>query len=206
MCYCQYTVLSEIVTAANKLAVFWKVLMTHSWVTWMHLLSYLQVNYCGRLLGFTAMLVRESPTNHTSDFRMGDCGNSVTRDRHFLPFLMQTLLSQLTSMTITVVLMYFQHEDASLKMFDHMIEENDLGSVFKNYKLEPRDIDFIKEQIAGPRKDREKQVTNFYRFLMYVTDIFIKCWISYDKPFKCELSDCNLPSCFPFVGMAICWT
>lgn len=44
-----------------------------------------------------------------------------------------------------------QHEHASLAMFDHMVKVNHLEPVMKDHGLVlPEDLDFIKEQIAGP--------------------------------------------------------
>lgn len=44
-----------------------------------------------------------------------------------------------------------QHEEASLAMFDYLVTENDLKPVMEQYGLVlPEDLDFIKEQIAGP--------------------------------------------------------
>ncbi|KAG8446280.1 hypothetical protein GDO86_013929 [Hymenochirus boettgeri] len=41
--------------------------------------------------------------------------------------------------------------NASVNMFDHLINANDLGEVMKDYGLYiPEDLNFIKEQIAGP--------------------------------------------------------
>ncbi|XP_048406167.1 deoxynucleoside triphosphate triphosphohydrolase SAMHD1 isoform X2 [Stegostoma tigrinum] len=43
------------------------------------------------------------------------------------------------------------HEDASLTMFEHLIEKNGLKTVLKNHGLMfPEDLVFIKEQIRGP--------------------------------------------------------
>uniref|UniRef100_A0A3B3C2U0 Deoxynucleoside triphosphate triphosphohydrolase SAMHD1 n=1 Tax=Oryzias melastigma TaxID=30732 RepID=A0A3B3C2U0_ORYME len=45
----------------------------------------------------------------------------------------------------------WKHETASLDMFDHLVESNDLKVVMEEYGLVlPEDLDFIKEQIAGP--------------------------------------------------------
>ncbi|XP_040290956.1 deoxynucleoside triphosphate triphosphohydrolase SAMHD1-like [Bufo bufo] len=45
----------------------------------------------------------------------------------------------------------FKHETASVKMFDHLIESNQLETIMKRYGLVlPEDLKFIKEQIAGP--------------------------------------------------------
>uniref|UniRef100_A0A670JYW1 HD domain-containing protein n=1 Tax=Podarcis muralis TaxID=64176 RepID=A0A670JYW1_PODMU len=50
----------------------------------------------------------------------------------------------------------WKHEDASVKMFEHLIDSNDLRPVLEYYGLKPdEDIDFIKEQIAGPIKTEE---------------------------------------------------
>ncbi|XP_077937854.1 deoxynucleoside triphosphate triphosphohydrolase SAMHD1-like [Gasterosteus aculeatus] len=53
----------------------------------------------------------------------------------------------------------WKHEDASVKMFDHLVADNDLQPVMKEHGLKlPEDLDFIKEQIAGPMdpKDMKK--------------------------------------------------
>ncbi|XP_066290975.1 deoxynucleoside triphosphate triphosphohydrolase SAMHD1-like [Branchiostoma lanceolatum] len=44
----------------------------------------------------------------------------------------------------------WKHEHASVQMFDHLIEQNDLKNVFLEYNVGERDLIFIKEQIAGP--------------------------------------------------------
>lgn len=49
----------------------------------------------------------------------------------------------------------WKHEDASLKMFDHMVEVNDLLPSFKEYNLTEKDVIFIKELIAGTALDRD---------------------------------------------------
>ncbi|XP_048464484.1 deoxynucleoside triphosphate triphosphohydrolase SAMHD1-like [Rhincodon typus] len=47
----------------------------------------------------------------------------------------------------------WKHEEGSRAMFDHMIKTNKLEADFKNYGLVlPEDLDFIKEQIAGPEE------------------------------------------------------
>ncbi|XP_054902374.1 deoxynucleoside triphosphate triphosphohydrolase SAMHD1 [Poeciliopsis prolifica] len=45
----------------------------------------------------------------------------------------------------------WKHEAASLKMFDYLVDDNGLRPVMEEYGLVlPEDLDFIKEQIAGP--------------------------------------------------------
>ncbi|XP_037098954.1 deoxynucleoside triphosphate triphosphohydrolase SAMHD1 [Syngnathus acus] len=45
----------------------------------------------------------------------------------------------------------WKHEEASLKMFDHLVEKNDLKPQMEQHGLVlPEDLDFIKELIAGP--------------------------------------------------------
>uniref|UniRef100_A0A3B4YXU3 Deoxynucleoside triphosphate triphosphohydrolase SAMHD1 n=1 Tax=Stegastes partitus TaxID=144197 RepID=A0A3B4YXU3_9TELE len=45
----------------------------------------------------------------------------------------------------------WKHETASLAMFDYLVEDNDLKPVMEQHGLVlPEDLDFIKEQIAGP--------------------------------------------------------
>ena len=54
-----------------------------------------------------------------------------------------------------------QHEDASVKMFDHMIKVNNLLTSFIKYNLTEKDVVFIKELIAGTALDgAECQVTS----------------------------------------------
>lgn len=44
----------------------------------------------------------------------------------------------------------WKHEDASVAMFDHLIQVNDLQSTFDQYGITDIDLVFVKEQIAGP--------------------------------------------------------
>ncbi|XP_068604146.1 deoxynucleoside triphosphate triphosphohydrolase SAMHD1 [Brachionichthys hirsutus] len=45
----------------------------------------------------------------------------------------------------------WRHETASVNMFDYLVEDNDLKPVMEQHGLTlPEDLDFIKEQIAGP--------------------------------------------------------
>ncbi|XP_067097030.1 deoxynucleoside triphosphate triphosphohydrolase SAMHD1-like [Osmerus mordax] len=45
----------------------------------------------------------------------------------------------------------WKHEDASVAMFDHLVKQNHLEEMMKQHGLVlPEDLDFIKEQIAGP--------------------------------------------------------
>lgn len=49
------------------------------------------------------------------------------------------------------VLFPLQHEEASVKMFDHLVKDNDLMPAMKKHGLElPEDLVFIREQIVGP--------------------------------------------------------
>ena len=50
-----------------------------------------------------------------------------------------------------------QHEDASVTMLDYLLEENELRPEFSRYGLQEQDIVFIKEIIAGPLLDKEKE-------------------------------------------------
>ena len=44
-------------------------------------------------------------------------------------------------------------------MFDHMVKSNELlKHEFKKYDFKKEDMDFIKEQIAGPRECASKKV------------------------------------------------
>ena len=51
---------------------------------------------------------------------------------------------------------HLQHEQASVDMFDHMIETNNLKEVFESFGLDETDLIFIKEQIAGPLDSKKK--------------------------------------------------
>ena len=52
----------------------------------------------------------------------------------------------------------WRHERASIMMFDHLLESNNLRPVFQRHGLDDRDIIFIKEMIYGelpPEKKNE---------------------------------------------------
>ncbi|XP_071173860.1 deoxynucleoside triphosphate triphosphohydrolase SAMHD1-like isoform X2 [Mytilus edulis] len=51
----------------------------------------------------------------------------------------------------------WKHEDASVKMFDYLIEENELRKEFERFGLTEQDITFVKEQIAGPLKKNKNE-------------------------------------------------
>lgn len=55
-----------------------------------------------------------------------------------------------------------------MKMFDHLVEDNDLKPVMVKYGLRlPEDLVFIKEQIVGPSisgAGRTQQVRNWWRY------------------------------------------
>ncbi|KAM3618887.1 uncharacterized protein V6R79_026340 [Siganus canaliculatus] len=52
----------------------------------------------------------------------------------------------------------WKHETASLAMFDYLVEENNLKPVMQHHGLVlPEDLDFIKEQIAGPLDTKDAQ-------------------------------------------------
>uniref|UniRef100_H2RZX8 Deoxynucleoside triphosphate triphosphohydrolase SAMHD1 n=1 Tax=Takifugu rubripes TaxID=31033 RepID=H2RZX8_TAKRU len=52
----------------------------------------------------------------------------------------------------------WKHEKASLDMFDHLVKANNLKPVMKQHGLTlPKDLDFIKEQIAGPLSNGASQ-------------------------------------------------
>lgn len=44
----------------------------------------------------------------------------------------------------------FQHEDASVKMFDYLLATNNLKCEFEKYGLKEQDLTFIKEMIRDP--------------------------------------------------------
>ncbi|KAF5886396.1 deoxynucleoside triphosphate triphosphohydrolase SAMHD1, partial [Clarias magur] len=45
-------------------------------------------------------------------------------------------------------------------MFDHLVKENNLWPVMEEFELSPTDLNFIKEQIAGPLDPASSQTTN----------------------------------------------
>ncbi|XP_072168740.1 deoxynucleoside triphosphate triphosphohydrolase SAMHD1-like [Diadema setosum] len=51
----------------------------------------------------------------------------------------------------------WKHEHLSVRMFDHLIKENELEAAFKKYELDEDDLVFIREQIEGPQKEGGKQ-------------------------------------------------
>ncbi|XP_033754260.1 deoxynucleoside triphosphate triphosphohydrolase SAMHD1-like isoform X2 [Pecten maximus] len=51
----------------------------------------------------------------------------------------------------------WEHEQASVEMFDHLVKKNGLEEEFKKYGLESADLTFIKEQIKGPSKDESER-------------------------------------------------
>lgn len=52
----------------------------------------------------------------------------------------------------------WKHETASLTMFDHLVDENGLKPIMEQHGLVlPEDLDFIKEQIAGPLQNTASQ-------------------------------------------------
>lgn len=55
-------------------------------------------------------------------------------------------------------LFVLQHETASLAMFDHLVDKNGMKPVMEQHGLVlPEDLDFIKEQIAGPQNSKAAQ-------------------------------------------------
>ena len=51
-----------------------------------------------------------------------------------------------------------QHEDASVQMFDYLVNDNKLIQEFEKYNLSDVDRTFITEQIRGPSKDMKEKV------------------------------------------------
>ncbi|XP_050399002.1 deoxynucleoside triphosphate triphosphohydrolase SAMHD1 [Patella vulgata] len=50
----------------------------------------------------------------------------------------------------------WKHEEASIQMFDHLIEKNNLEKDFLEYNLTFKEREFIKELINGPSDDKDK--------------------------------------------------
>ncbi|CAF1442196.1 unnamed protein product [Didymodactylos carnosus] len=70
------------------------------------------------------------------------------------------------------------HEEASIKMFDYMIEQNNLKTILNRYNLNDADIIFIKELIAGPLPENNKKVWLQFHHCLCLTHSFIVkvCW------------------------------
>ena len=58
-------------------------------------------------------------------------------------------LSYTLSLNKLFLLFSDQHEDASVRMFDHMMDVNKLLPTFAKYNLADKDVTFIKELISG---------------------------------------------------------
>ena len=57
---------------------------------------------------------------------------------------------------ISMNLCTLQHEDASVEMFDHMVESNkDLKEMMEEYDMLPNDVVFIKEMIKPPASEKK---------------------------------------------------
>lgn len=48
------------------------------------------------------------------------------------------------------IFFFFKHETLAVRMFDRLVEKNEMWAEFDRYFLTKEDIQFIKEQIAGP--------------------------------------------------------
>ena len=64
--------------------------------------------------------------------------------------------------------MYSQHEDASVKMFHHLIEENKLEQSLEYYKISSGDRTFIEELIAGPNSSNTSATVSSYYFIAFI--------------------------------------
>lgn len=63
----------------------------------------------------------------------------------------------------------FQHEDLSVKMFEHLVETNKLDADFKKYlKNFAKDKTFIKELIKGPLMDKAQVQEHEIIFFKYL--------------------------------------
>ena len=67
--------------------------------------------------------------------------------------LLLLLLLVVVVVVLSLLLSLFQHEKASVDMFEHLMEKNKLGQEFDKY-LTDTDLVFIAEQIAGPQKPK----------------------------------------------------
>lgn len=69
-----------------------------------------------------------------------------------------------------LVFVFLQHEDASILMFDHLVDDNNLKPVMNEYRLitegdNENDLVFIKEMIKGSLKNSSPQNEVFIVFL-----------------------------------------
>uniref|UniRef100_A0A669EC71 Uncharacterized protein n=1 Tax=Oreochromis niloticus TaxID=8128 RepID=A0A669EC71_ORENI len=67
-----------------------------------------------------------------------------------------------------LVFVFLQHEDASILMFDHLVDDNNLKPVMNEYGLitegdNENDLVFIKEMIKGSLKNNLPQNEQLYR-------------------------------------------
>ena len=67
-----------------------------------------------------------------------------------------------------------QHEQASVKMFEFLVESNNLWKEFEKYGLQKQDLIFIKELIAGPLVEPKGKV-------LYGTEEFTKTYYCAEK-------------------------
>ena len=56
-------------------------------------------------------------------------------------------------MMVHLSLLFTKHEEASVAIFEHLVETNDLMETFENVGLDDTDLIFIKELIYGPLDD-----------------------------------------------------
>ena len=76
---------------------------------------------------------------------------------------------------------YSQHEDASLEMFDYLIERNNLRSLLLK-ELSENDLVFIKELIKHPDPDPTDDVS--ITLLLAILYMFIKCTYIHTRIFE----------------------
>ena len=93
------------------------------------------------------------PFSHLFDGRfiprvLPDTKWKVSHTRHVCPT--STPEPFLTLSSSPTLIPCTQHEDASVMMFHHLIDENDLREEMEKYGLEDIDVTFIMELIAGP--------------------------------------------------------
>lgn len=85
-------------------------------------------------------------------------------------------LKRASSQSLDRLLSPLQHEEASVKMFDHLVEDNDLKPVMVKYGLKlPEDLVFIREQIVGPSNSvagHTQQVRSYW------------CWGGWDGQYR----------------------
>ena len=84
-----------------------------------------------------------------------------------------------------------QHEDQSVLMFEHLLENNPKVKDAFDQLLDDRDIGFIKEQIAGPAPSQGYQHRDASSHYLYEVRVHIASY------------DADVIACFELVGILL---